>query len=157
MNFKSLEDFKKLETVPRLELDFQPTKLTKEPLDLIEKKVAFLRQIFDPKTFHLREELMVVLFGRDLIPIGYFSMSKGDKESVHTDSQYLIQMLILSGADGFIISHNHPLDKITPSDEDFQFTISIKKVADFFGFTFIDHIILNDKKYYSFDDRGLIW
>ena len=157
MKSKAFKQFKKLKTVPKVKLKFKPTKLTKKPLDNTNKKVKFLRKIFDKNTFNLREESMVVMFGRDLIPIGYFSMSKGDKESVHTDSQYLVQILILSGADGFIISHNHPLDKITPSDEDFQFTISIKKVADFFGFTFIDHIILNDKKYYSFDDRGLIW
>ncbi len=157
MKYKSLHKFKKIKTVPKVELIFSPSRLTKKPLDTTNSRAKFLSKIFDKKTFNLREESVVVIFGRDLIPIGYFSMSKGDKESVHTDIQYLMQMLILSGADGFIISHNHPLDTVTPSDDDFKFTISIKKVADFFGFTFIDHIILNDSNYFSFDDAGLIW
>lgn len=156
MKNKALKALKKLDTVPNVGVTYQATKLTKKSLDTTKKMVKFLRKIFDKNTFNLREEAVVVIFGSELIPIGYFSMSKGNKSSVSADFHYLFQMLILLGAEGFIYSHNHPLQNIKPSEEDVKFTYTLQRKSEDMDFRFYDHIILNDKKFYSFEEEGYI-
>lgn len=151
------DKLQQLENVPNLFLQYKSTKLSKKPLIGTEKQVKFLRKIYNKSTFDLREEAVVIVFGGNYIPIGYFSVTVGDKRMVNIDVDYIFQMLYLSGANGFILSHNHPSASSEPSQADLDVTIGMKLKADFLDFEFYDHIVLNDKKHFSFADNGLVW
>lgn len=146
-----------MKCVPKLKLKYKSTKLSKKPLNDTERQVKFLRKIYKRSTFDLREEAVVIVFGGSFIPIGYFSVTVGEKEQVNIDVDYIFQMLYLSGAHGFIFSHNHPSTTSEPSPNDFDFTVGLKLKSDFLGFEFYDHIVLSDKQHFSFADNGLVW
>ncbi|RUM59878.1 MAG: hypothetical protein DSY66_05500 [Persephonella sp.] len=57
---------------------------------------------------------------------------------------------------GIIIVHNHPNGSSNPSEEDINFTNSIKNLASELGFEILDHLIIGRKDYFSFLNNGLI-
>ena len=55
-----------------------------------------------------------------------------------------------------ILLHNHPSGNPCPSDKDIVITERIRKLGEELGIKLLDHIIIGDKKYYSFSEEGLI-
>jgi DNA repair protein RadC len=55
-----------------------------------------------------------------------------------------------------ILLHNHPSGNPSPSDKDIVITERIRKLGEELGIKLLDHIIIGDKKYYSFSEEGLI-
>jgi DNA repair protein RadC len=69
----------------------------------------------------------------------------------------VLQAVLLCGAVGFIVSHNHPSQDPAPSQSDIQITQALKKGAEAVQLRFLDHVIVTDTpgKYYSFQDAGI--
>jgi DNA repair protein RadC len=63
---------------------------------------------------------------------------------------------LLCNAVSIIIVHNHPTGDTTPSAEDKQTTKRIKEGCDLLGFRLLDHLIVGNKKYFSFQSEGMI-
>jgi DNA repair protein RadC len=55
-----------------------------------------------------------------------------------------------------ILIHNHPSGSMRPSEEDKDLTDKLIQVGLFLSIPVIDHLIINEKTYYSFDDNGVI-
>jgi DNA repair protein RadC len=55
-----------------------------------------------------------------------------------------------------ILVHNHPSGSMKPSEEDKDITDKLIQVGLFLNIPVIDHLIINEKTYYSFDDNGVI-
>ena len=53
-----------------------------------------------------------------------------------------------------IVAHNHPNGELNPSNEDIAVTKSIKEAASVLGIGLLDHIIFNNKGYYSFVENN---
>lgn len=49
--------------------------------------------------------------------------------------------------------HNHPSGEVKPSSADIKMTKEAKDCLKLFDVTLVDHIILSEKKYYSFTDE----
>ena len=60
---------------------------------------------------------------------------------------------IRKNATNIIIVHNHPSGDPEPSDEDHQITETMKKAGKLLGILVLDHVIIGDKKFYSFNDK----
>jgi sugar phosphate isomerase/epimerase len=54
------------------------------------------------------------------------------------------------------IIHNHPSGDPTPSHEDIMITAKIKEAAALLDISFIDHIIIGNRKYTSLKDKALM-
>jgi DNA repair protein RadC len=59
-------------------------------------------------------------------------------------------------ASGIIVAHNHPVSSLTPSKEDIEVTRRLKASGETLGIRLLDHIIFNQKGYYSFLEHGEI-
>ena len=57
---------------------------------------------------------------------------------------------ITDRATAIIIAHNHPAGGLTPSKEDIEITRRLKTAGETLGIRLMDHIIFNQKDYYSF-------
>lgn len=57
------------------------------------------------------------------------------------------------GAAGIICLHNHPSGDITPSKMDCIFTEKLVEIGKIQGLPILDHIIVSEKDYYSFQER----
>lgn len=63
---------------------------------------------------------------------------------------------LLSSAAAIILVHNHPTGDVTPSREDIEITRRLKEAGEILGIKILDHIIVGDGTYLSFDQQGMI-
>ena len=56
-----------------------------------------------------------------------------------------------------ILCHNHPSGSPIPGTADAKQTESLKKGAETFGISLLDHVIIGDNCYYSFADEEISW
>jgi len=61
---------------------------------------------------------------------------------------------ITDRASAIIVAHNHPAGGLTPSIEDIEITKQLKAAGETLGIRLLDHIIFNQKGYYSFLEHG---
>jgi len=61
---------------------------------------------------------------------------------------------IIDRACAIIIAHNHPSGALTPSQEDIAITGRLKAAGETVGIRLTDHIIFNQKGYYSLMEHG---
>jgi DNA repair protein RadC len=59
-------------------------------------------------------------------------------------------------ASAIIVAHNHPTGGLEPSATDLEVTGQLKSAGAVVGIALLDHIIFNQKGYYSFLENGLI-
>jgi DNA repair protein RadC len=57
-------------------------------------------------------------------------------------------------ASAIIVAHNHPSGGIIPSKDDIEITSQLKAAGETLGIKLLDHIIFNQKDYYSFLEKG---
>ncbi len=55
-----------------------------------------------------------------------------------------------------ILIHNHPSGEIKPSDNDKDLTDRLIQVGRIMKVPVLDHLVISEKSYYSFDDSGLL-
>ncbi|MBI5846620.1 MAG: DNA repair protein RadC [Nitrospirae bacterium] len=61
---------------------------------------------------------------------------------------------ITDRASAIIVAHNHPAGSLEPSAEDKEITEQLKAAGETLGIRLLDHIIFNQKGYYSFLEKG---
>jgi DNA repair protein RadC len=61
---------------------------------------------------------------------------------------------ITDRASAIIVAHNHPSGGLKPSKEDIEITKQLKSAGETLGIKLLDHIIFNQKDYYSFLENG---
>ena len=87
---------------------------------------------------------------------GYKVVNSGGQDNAGPDIKVIFRNALLLGATHIIIGHNHPSGQIEPSNEDATFTKKIREAGEVMSLSLLDHIIIGDKGYYSFADRGLL-
>lgn len=55
-----------------------------------------------------------------------------------------------------VISHNHPSDDCSPSEEDIELTKRLVEAGKILGIQIIDHVIVSLQKFYSFKEHKLV-
>lgn len=63
---------------------------------------------------------------------------------------------ITDRASAIIVAHNHPSGGILPSKDDVEITAQLKAAGETLGIKLLDHIVFNQKDYYSFLEKGLL-
>ena len=75
-------------------------------------------------------------------------MGTVNKSLVHP--REVFKYAYLSSASGIICIHNHPSGVLLPSPKDIEFTNDLISIGNFHGIYILDHLIVNEHKYYSF-------
>lgn len=68
----------------------------------------------------------------------------------------IIERALYNHAVGVIIAHNHPAGTLKPSQDDCAVTKTIKDALKTVEISLLDHIIIGDNDYFSFNKRGLL-
>jgi len=68
----------------------------------------------------------------------------------------VFRIAILKGAVKLIMIHNHPTGDLVPTSTDQDITDRMIQVGNIVNVQVIDHLIISEKHYYSFDDHGLM-
>jgi len=90
----------------------------------------------------------------ELIERRLLFMGTVNKSVVHP--REVFKYAYLSSASGIICMHNHPSGDITPSRDDIMFTNALIETGRIQNIPILDHIIVGNDNYYSFNENGLM-
>lgn len=83
-------------------------------------------------------------------------VSIGSLYSAIVSPREVFKTAIMSNAASLIIAHNHPSGNTTPSTEDKELTQRLVEAGEIIGIKIVDHIIVGDNTYLSFQEKGLM-
>jgi DNA repair protein RadC len=83
-------------------------------------------------------------------------LSKGGINQTVVDIRLALKPAIELGATSMILAHNHPSGNLIPSPQDKEITQKLIKAASTFDILILDHLIVSEKRYFSFKDENLI-
>lgn len=102
------------------------------------------------------EEMWALLLDRANKVEHKMQVSKGGISGTVVDIRIILREAINRYASGIILAHNHPSGNCVPSEQDIQITKKLKEACKLMDMNLLDHLIVCDKKYYSFGDEGII-
>ena len=102
------------------------------------------------------EEFWVVYLNNSNKVILKAQMSRGGLTGTLVDTRLIYKKAIEVGATGIILCHNHPSEKLTPSQSDRNITNKIKEGGKVMDIAVLDHLIITEKAYFSFADEGMM-
>jgi DNA repair protein RadC len=83
-------------------------------------------------------------------------ISLGTTTSTQVEPMQVYRVAILKGAIKMVLVHNHPSGEVRPSEEDKNITDRLIQVGNIIGINVIDHLIITEKTYNSFNDTQLL-
>lgn len=104
-----------------------------------------------------KKELFVLLMldGKNRL-IERVDISEGTLTSSLVHPREVFRPAIRSSAAAVVFAHNHPSGDPTPSKEDIQITERLVDSGEILGIEVLDHVIIGDDGYRSFDELDLI-
>lgn len=122
----------------------------------------FHQLVIRPTMHEGKEHVHVVLLNSRLKVIGFHLVSMGTVTEAVAHPREILRPVILAGAYGFAVIHNHPSGDPSPSRADEQITRRLVDASAIMQVRMIDHVIAADApmrggpRYYSFREAGLI-
>ena len=83
-------------------------------------------------------------------------VSLGAANRVQVKPREVFRVAIYKMAVKAILVHNHPSGELLPSEGDKDVTDRLLKSGDMLGIEVIDHLIISEENFYSFEDSGIL-
>ena len=109
-----------------------------------------------------RVSVLVRVAGRKAVPpfdfrlINTVCISSGGISETAVDVRQIIKHAVLCNATVLALTHNHPSNNPKPSSDDDRITQRVKSACDIMRIHFLDHVIVTDGQYYSYQEQGRI-
>lgn len=84
------------------------------------------------------------------------TVSVGSLNTTRTHPREILLPAVEHNALGFILAHNHPSGCLDPSEEDIEFSHSVRRAGELMGIELYDHIIVVEGGFTSLRERGLL-
>ena len=153
--FKGIGPAKALTLLAALELG---TRAGRDALTLRNTAIDSSRKAYEymlPEMFNLdHEEFWLLLLNNSNRPIKRLRVGQGGLNSTMADVRIILREALLAKAPAMIAFHNHPSGTLKPSMHDDQLTNRIKEAAKLMEIRLLDHIIVTDADFYSYNDNG---
>ncbi len=153
--FKGIGEAKAISIVAAMEIGRR--RRAEETIEL--QKITSSKAVFDimqPVIGELPHEEFWVLYLNNSNKVIYKSqISKGGITGTVADTRIIFKMALEQNATSIILSHNHPSGNLTPSDADIQITKKLKLAANQLEIKILDHIIITENGFFSFNDEGI--
>ena len=121
-----------------------------ESNDSIFNSPQLIAQLFSFLEKKAEERVYVLALDAKCHPLGISEISHGTATLSLAGKKELFTRLLLMGATGFVLVHNHPSGCPEPSKEDNSLTGAVKDMAKLMEMTMHDHIIIGKRTYFSF-------
>ncbi|MCB0403105.1 MAG: DNA repair protein RadC [Flavobacteriales bacterium] len=102
------------------------------------------------------EEFWVLCLNRKNELIIKQNISKGGVSGTIADTRIIFKNALEHLTSAIILCHNHPSGNLQPSEQDVQLTKKMKEAGQLLDIPVLDHLIVGEKNYFSFADKGLI-
>lgn len=115
-------------------------------LNSYKKIVDFFNHTF---YMNLADEEYVYILSLDMQmqPIGIFQVSHGTASTSYCNKREVALFLVLSGANNFILLHNHPSGVVKMSEDDMASINEIQKVATTLGVNYVQDLVIGGDKF----------
>ena len=100
------------------------------------------------------EEFWVLLLNQACRLIRKVRIAHGGISEVSVDVRIIIREAVLANATIIIACHNHPSGSLRPSRQDDELTRRIKNACDVMRIHLMDHLIITDGNYFSYQESG---
>ncbi len=121
-------------------------------------QITSSQSIYDLMAEKLRdlhtEECHVILLNNALRLIGTKCVSRGGLTGTTVDVRLVLREALLARATSMALCHNHPSGTLKPSRADDELTRRVSEAAAQVDLKLIDHLIITDGAYYSYNDEG---
>lgn len=112
--------------------------------------------VFQYLTPFLYEEFWILYLNQSNRLLEKKCLIKGGINQTVVDIRLALKSAIELGATAMILAHNHPSGNLKPSPQDHNITQKFIKAASTFDILILDHLIVSEKRYFSFKDEKLI-
>jgi DNA repair protein RadC len=155
-SFKGIGEAKAISIVAAMELGRR--RRSEDALELAKitsSKAVF--EIMQPIIGELPHEEFWVLYLNNSNKVLHKSqLSKGGMTGTIVDNRIVFKTAFEQNATSIILTHNHPSGKLMASDADIQITKKLKLAGQQLDIPVLDHIIITENSYYSFNDHGIL-
>jgi len=100
------------------------------------------------------EEFWVLLMNQHYRLIKKVRISHGGITETAVDIRIIIREAVLAKATILAVCHNHPSGNLKPSKSDDDLTKNIQRACQLMRILFLDHVIITDGQYYSYNECG---
>lgn len=155
IEFKGIGEAKAITILAALELGRRRrSEETVEIQKITSSNAVF--EIMQPIIGELPHEEFWVLYLNNSNKVIYKSqLSKGGMTGTVVDIRLIFKTALEHGAISIILTHNHPSGKLQASDADKDITKKLKVAGDQLDIKVLDHIIITETGYFSFQDEGI--
>lgn len=100
------------------------------------------------------EEFWIIILNRANRIVGDVCISSGGTAMTVVDVKMIVSQAINRMASSIILTHNHPSGNLTPSAQDDSLTRKVSEAMNLMDMKVLDHLIITDTGYYSYNDEG---
>ncbi len=116
---------------------------------------AMLNEVFRAELQSEEHMYMVSLNAKNEV-LGAFEISHGTQDATYLDPRSVLTRAILSGAEGYILAHNHPSGSLSASKEDTAICSRMREASTLMGVRLWDFILVGKHgEFLSFSREGL--
>lgn len=153
--FKGIGEAKAIAIAAALELGRRRRSEDAEELKKISSSKAVF-EIMQPIIGELpHEEFWILYLNNSNKVIHKAQLSKGGITGTVVDSRIVFKTAFEQNATSIILAHNHPSGKLAASQADIEITKRLKLAGEQLEILILDHIIITESGYYSFQDNGI--
>ena len=105
--------------------------------------------------FEREKVLLLLMDGRNHL-IAEHILSEGTVNASLISAREIFLTALRYGAVYIMLLHNHPGGDPTPGKQDILVTKQVQKAGELIGISLIDHIVIGDRMYYSFKEKGCL-
>jgi DNA repair protein RadC len=100
------------------------------------------------------EEFWLLLMNQNKRLIKQVRISHGGITETAVDIRIIMREAVLANATILAVCHNHPSGNLRPSTHDNDLTVQIQRACKLMRIHFMDHVILTDGSYFSYQETG---
>lgn len=129
-------------------------KVTKEIVEYPEDAFRIINEFC--RLGYKGEENCYIFAMNGISIMGVFLIQRETMDNCGMNRKNILSRLLLIGASGCIIMHNHPSQIAKPSKEDFEMFEELKKSFELMDITIIDFMLICKYNFYSFLNHDII-
>lgn len=100
------------------------------------------------------EEFWLLLMNQNHRLIKQVCISHGGITEVSVDIRIIMREAVLANATIIAVCHNHPSGNLRPSTADNDLTNQLQRACQLMRIHFMDHVIITDGNYFSYNETG---
>lgn len=154
--FKGIGEAKAITIIAALELGRRRQISEAETKTQIKNSNDIFEEIGPLLSDLAHEEFWVLCLNKANKILSKVRLSSGGVSATVADVKMIMKGAIETLASSIIVCHNHPSGNLKPSEQDIQLTKKIKDSCNSLDIVLLDHLIVADKKYFSFADEGIL-